>query len=74
MTSTKEAQKLDFEAKDAGVYLVELEASDRIGRRQQVSVDFFVGGDTPVTFQRPPSQTATLRPTRKPTRRARPRR
>ena len=39
---------------------MQLEAYDRIGRRQQVSVDFFVGGDTPVTFQRPPSSTATV--------------
>ena len=60
VTSTKEAQKLDFEAKDAGVYLVELEASDKVGRRQKVSVDFFVGGDTPVTFARAPAQTAEV--------------
>ena len=58
--SAKEAQRIELEAKDAGVYLVQLEAYDRIGRRQQVSVDFFVGGDTPVTFQRPPSSTATV--------------
>ena len=60
VASAKEAQKIELEAKDAGVYLVQLEAYDRIGRRQQVSVDFFVGGDTPVTFQRPPSSTATV--------------
>ena len=60
VTSAKEAQAIELEAKDAGVYLVQLEAYDRIGRRQQVSVDFFVGGDTPVTFQRPPSSTATV--------------
>ena len=58
--SAKEAQAIELEAKDAGVYVVQLEAYDRIGRRQQVSVDFFVGGDTPVTFQRPPSSTATV--------------
>jgi len=58
--SAKEAQAIQLEAKDAGVYVVQLEAYDRIGRRQQVSVDFFVGGDTPVTFQRPPSSTATI--------------
>ncbi|VFU08148.1 protein of unknown function [Methylocella tundrae] len=58
--SAKDAQKLAFEAKDAGVYLVELEAADKTGRRQQVSVDFFVGGDTPVTFARAPAQTAEV--------------
>jgi len=60
VASAKEAMRLAFEARDAGVYLVQVEASDRIGRRQQVSVDFFVGGDTPVTWARPPAQTATI--------------
>ena len=60
VTSTSEAQRLAFEAREAGVYLVQVEASDRIGRRQQVSVDFFVGGDTTVTWARPPAQTATV--------------
>ena len=60
VTSAKEAQAIELQAKDAGVYVVQLEAYDRIGRRQQVGVDFFVGGDTPVTFQRPPSSTATI--------------
>ena len=31
-----------------------------VGRRQKVSVDFFVGGDTPVTWARPPAQTADV--------------
>jgi uncharacterized protein YfaS (alpha-2-macroglobulin family) len=60
VTSAKDALKLDFEAKDAGVYLVELEAADKVGRKQKVSVDFFVGGDTPVTFARAPAQTAEV--------------
>jgi hypothetical protein len=60
VASTKEALRLAFEAREAGVYLVQVEGSDRIGRRQQVSVDFFVGGDTPVTWARPPAQTATV--------------
>jgi len=60
IASTKEAQKIELAVKDAGVYLVQLEAYDRIGRRQQVSVDFFVGGDTPVTFRRAPSATASV--------------
>ncbi|HEY8262019.1 MAG TPA: MG2 domain-containing protein, partial [Methylosinus sp.] len=60
LTSGKEAQKIELEAREAGVYVVQLEAYDRIGRRQQVSVDFFVGGATPVTFQRPPASTASV--------------
>jgi uncharacterized protein YfaS (alpha-2-macroglobulin family) len=58
--STAEAQRLTFETRESGVYLVQVEATDRIGRRQQVSVDFFVGGATPVTWARPPAQTATV--------------
>ena len=60
VASAKDAQKLSFEAKEAGVYIVQVEAYDRIGRRQQVSVDFFVGGQTPVTWARAPAQTATI--------------
>ena len=60
VASAKDVQKLSFEAKEAGVYVVQLEAYDRIGRRQQVSVDFFVGGQTPVTWARAPAQTATV--------------
>ncbi len=60
LASGKDAQKLAFSAKEAGVYLVEIEASDKAGRRQKVSVDFFVGGATPVTFARAPAQTAEV--------------
>jgi len=60
VTSAKDAQKIELAARDAGVYLVQLEAYDRLKRRQQVSVDFFVGGDTPVTFARPPAESATI--------------
>jgi len=60
VTSAKEAQKIELETRDAGVYVVQLEAYDRLKRRQQVSVDFFVGGDTPVTFARPPAESATI--------------
>lgn len=60
VTSAKDVQKLELEAREAGVYVVQLEAYDRIGRRQHVSVDLFVGGDTPVTFHRPPASTAVI--------------
>ncbi|TBY51352.1 alpha-2-macroglobulin [Rhizobium leguminosarum] len=60
ITSTSDIQTLALEAKDAGVYVIQLEASDRIGRRQQVSVDFFVGGTTPVTWAQPPARTAVV--------------
>ena len=40
----------------AGVYLVELETQDRLGRAQTVAVDFYAGGDEPVSWSRPPSE------------------
>ena len=60
IASLAEAQNLSFETREAGVYLVQLEAYDRLGRRQQVSVDVFVGGQTPVTWARPPARAATV--------------
>ncbi len=49
-----------FPVKEAGVYLVELEAEDKVGRRQLVRVDLFVAGDTPVTWSKPPAQVVTI--------------
>ncbi len=60
ITSADDVQKLHFEARDAGVYVVELEAEDQIGRKQTVRVDLFMAGDTPVTWPRAPSQTVTV--------------
>ena len=58
--SLADAARVEFKTPEAGVYIVQLEAYDKLKRRQQVSVDFFVGGDSPITFSRPPSQTATI--------------
>jgi alpha-2-macroglobulin len=60
ITSTADVQHLRFEAKEAGVYIVELDAADRIGRRQTLRVDLFMGGNTPVTWSRPPAQNITV--------------
>ncbi len=37
----------------SGVYVVELEARDRLGRAQVVSIDLYAGGDEAVTWARP---------------------
>ncbi len=37
---------------EAGVYIVEIEGHDRLGRAQVVSVDLYAGGDEPVTWQK----------------------
>ncbi len=60
LTSAAEAQAVRFAVAEAGVYLVELEAEDRVGRKQVVRVDLFMAGDTPVSWSRPPAQTITM--------------
>lgn len=60
VTSGAEPIPVHFGASEAGVYLVEVSAQDRVGRTQTVKVDLFMAGDTPVTWQAPPAQTVTL--------------
>ena len=60
VTSGAAAVPVHFDVKEAGVYLVELEAADKVGRQQSVKVDLFMAGDTPVTWSRPPAQTVTV--------------
>ncbi|MBV8916245.1 MAG: alpha-2-macroglobulin, partial [Acetobacteraceae bacterium] len=62
MTSAAEPVPMHFGVAEAGVYLVEVSAEDKAGRRQTVRVDLFTAGDTPVTWSRPPSQIITLTP------------
>ena len=49
-----------FGVNEAGVYLVEITAADKVGRTQTVRVDLFMAGNTPVTWQRPPAETVTV--------------
>jgi len=60
IASGADALKLDFPIREAGVYLVQVEAADKIGRRQFVSVDLFVNGGAPVTWSRPPTETVAV--------------
>ncbi len=60
VTSGAAPQTVHFGAAEAGVYLVEVTATDKVGRTQTVKVDLFMSGDTPVTWQRPPAQTITV--------------
>lgn len=41
---------------EAGVYVVELEARDRLGRAQAVKVDLFAGGEQAVAWSKPTSK------------------
>ncbi len=61
VSSTAAAQTLNFAAAEAGVYVVEVTAADRLGRRQTLRVDCFMAGDTPVTWSRPPAKTVTVK-------------
>ncbi len=60
VTSGATAQPVHFGVDEAGVYLVEVTAADKVGRTQTVKVDLFMAGNTPVTWQRPPAQTVTV--------------
>ncbi len=60
VTSGNAAQPVHFGVTEAGVYLVEVTAADKVGRTQTVKVDLFMAGSTPVTWQRPPAQTVTV--------------
>lgn len=51
--SGKEPLPLKLPLEKAGVYVVELESHDRLGRAQVVSVDLYAGGDQPVAWPKP---------------------
>ena len=44
---------LSLPVEEAGVYVVEIAAQDRLGRRQSVSADLYVAGDTAVAWEKP---------------------
>ena len=60
VTSGTDPVPVQFGANEAGVYVVEVSAQDKVGRTQSVKVDLFMAGNTPVTWQAPPAQTVTL--------------
>lgn len=53
LISTAEPMALSLPVEAAGVYVVEITAQDRLGRRQSVSADLYVAGDTPVAWEKP---------------------
>ncbi len=52
--------KLAFTLPQAGVYVVEVEGTDRLGRSQRVALDFFAGGEEAVSWPRKESKTFRL--------------
>jgi uncharacterized protein YfaS (alpha-2-macroglobulin family) len=62
LRSGTEVSSLELPVERAGVYIVELESHDRLGRAQVVSVDLYVGGEEPVAWAKPSSDTFELTP------------
>jgi len=62
LQSGEQAIKQKLQLQGAGVYIIEIESRDRLGRVQVVSIDFYAGGDEPVTWSRPPSKVFTVTP------------
>ncbi len=60
VTSALEPTKLALPAARAGVYVVEIESRDRLGRAQVVKVDLYVGGAEPVAWQKPQAGVFTV--------------
>ncbi len=53
VTSGAGPQVVALDIPRSGVYVVELEARDRLGRSQVVAVDLYAGGEQPVTWAKP---------------------
>jgi uncharacterized protein YfaS (alpha-2-macroglobulin family) len=54
--SEKRPLQIDLPIKEGGVYVVEVESKDRLGRAQSVSVDLYAGGDRPIVWSKPESK------------------
>lgn len=64
LTSGAAPVEVTFDLPAAGVYLVQLEAHDRLGRAQTVSVDLFAGGGEPVSWAKPATAVFSVVPDR----------
>jgi hypothetical protein len=60
--STAQPLAVELPLDGAGVYVVELETQDRLGRAQKVTVDLYAGGDEPVSWSRRPSDVFKVTP------------
>ena len=54
--------KIELPLDGAGVYVIELETHDRLGRAQVVAVDLYAGGDEPMTWSRVASEVFKVTP------------
>lgn len=58
--SGPEPVRVTLSLPEAGVYVVELEARDRVGRSQVVTVDLYAGGPEPVAWAKPATRSFTV--------------
>jgi len=62
--SAAEPIRLSLPLPRSGVYVVEIEARDRLGRAQTVAVDLYAGGAEPVAWEKPVTRVFTAEPDR----------
>jgi hypothetical protein len=65
ITSGEKPQALSFPITDAGVYVVELFARDKLGRVQTLSADLYIGGSTPQAWQKSREGVFEVKPDKK---------
>lgn len=51
--TSREPVKVKFADQSSGVYILEINAKDKLGRLQSVKVDLFMAGDKPMAWQKP---------------------
>lgn len=62
VTSAPEPLAIPLPIDRAGVYVVDVEARDKLDRAQAVRVDLYAGGDEPVTWPKPKARVFTTTP------------
>ncbi len=62
LVSAAEPMVLSLPVAASGVYVVEIAAQDRLGRRQHVTVDLYVAGDTAVAWSQPKANVFEVTP------------
>ncbi len=60
--SEREPIRVTLPVEQAGVYIIEVESHDRIGRAQTVSSDLYAGGEETVAWEKPKTRIFTVSP------------
>jgi len=65
VTSGDKPLPLSFDVKEAGVYVVELFSRDKLGRVQTMQADLYIGGQTPLSWNKSKEGVFELKPDKK---------